>query len=99
MVFFCRILTSKIHFEVHNKFYILLCLVFFMNFSHYGKACSKSVVISVSTQVEFERLNTNVHKNLKEGFEDIQVKFSPGLFYYNEEHIRLTACENKSLSH
>lgn len=98
MVFFCRILTSKIHFEVHNKFYILLCLVFFMSFSHYGKACSKRTVISVSTQVEFERLNTNVHKNLKEGFEDIQVKFSPGVFYYNEEHIRLTAFENTSLS-
>ena len=69
-----------------------------MSFFQTSEARATRMVIQVSSQKEFERLNENVHKSLKDGFEDIQVVFSPGVFYFNEEHIRLASYDNPSLS-
>ncbi len=77
--------------------YTISCLLLLVSSFQPSVACSKRSVIQVNSQTEFERLNASIQKSLKNGYEKIDVKFSPGVFHYNEEHIRLTACENRSL--
>lgn len=46
---------------------------------------------SISNQEQFESLNTNLRRALRQGAKELTVNIQPGIYYYNEKHLSFSS--------
>ena len=77
--------------KVVRKLALILCLLCVSSSAFAAKKVLRSTVISVRDQQAFDRMTASIESAVTDGFKDISVEISAGVYYFRENHVDLRA--------